>query len=109
MAKHAPINTPMESERPPMKKLPKWLETGEYYHENGWLGPGRLRIIRVLNGYRTHNIDLIENRINWETASSEELEFAFESEAAAKKWWKEKFGKAESFWGDKGPGPVRSR
>ena len=90
------------------KKLPKWLDTGEYYHENGYIGNNTLRVIRVLNGRRTHNIDLDGSCISWETSNSSEGAFGFETSGAAVKWWDDKFGKAEYFWGPKGPGPVRS-
>lgn len=76
------------------KKLPKWLETGDYWIENRLAPRGQKRVIRALNGKRTHNInfDPMCGVLTWETSGSVEKEFEFKTPEEATKWWKKRFG-----------------
>lgn len=63
------------------------LKTGKFYNEDGYLGNGTRRAIRVLNGRRTHTFDLQDDTIVYENANSTEMEKQFSSETAAQEFW----------------------
>ena len=74
-----------------LKSIPSWMLRGEYYNENGYLGKGKLRVVRVYNGKRTHNIDLVGQDVCWENSNSTDCYVRFESSEAALAWWNTNF------------------
>ncbi len=72
--------------------MDKLLLSGKFYHEDGFLGEGCRRAIRVLNGRRTHTFDLDNNTIVYENDNSVEMEKTFSSSSAATEFWNHYFG-----------------
>lgn len=88
----------MENSDKIVSRLPAIFNSGEFFHENGMgFGAGEKRVVRTVNGKRTHNVDLIDNKVKWENASSVWRTYEFESAENAAAWWEDKFGKCEKF------------
>ncbi len=76
-------------------KVPKIFATGNFYQEDDYLGDGRKRVIRVLNGRRTHTIDLdlSDNLVTIENdATSSERTLTFDSAKQTTEFWNRHFG-----------------
>ncbi len=80
-----------------MKKIPAFLqENGQavFFNEDEY-GKQAFqednRVIRTLNGKRTHNISRDGNALFWENNDSVEGEFVFPTEAQAIEWWESRF------------------
>ena len=88
----------MENSSKKVTRLPSIFNSGEFFHENGMgFGAGEKRVVRMVSGKRTHNVDLVGNAVKWENNSSSWRTYEFESAEMAAAWWEEKFGKCEPF------------
>ena len=86
-----------------MKNIPKTLtENGNavFFQENeyGKQAFGEdARVIRSLNGKRTHNVSRTGDTIWWENNESTEWEYTFPTEGEAVVWWESRFKDCKNF------------
>jgi len=82
-----------------MQNIPKILtEDGNavFFHENENCKQAfgeDARVVRILNGRRTHNVSRTGNVIWWENNESAEGDYEFPTDYEAAAWWDSRFKK----------------